>query len=620
MLTRRQLMIRSAAGGAGLLVTRGGFAVAAAPTLVGNLRPFRVAMPTAIPVARPFDQVNIPDPNMSGHPLIQVDRYRISAHSGAPKHSFHPDLLPTQAWGYTDNMGGNPTYLGPTIVAQKGTPIVVQYVNELPATHILPVALTAPDGLGNPTGGRPMLLSRGGALDDAKPQMQTHLHGGFIAALDDGNPHANSAVYDGTQPGSFSLLGDDDGVIYPNQQEPTQLWYHDHGLGVTRLNVYAGLAALYMLRDRADNGLDWRDNGLGFDMATGAGTPGGPYEVPLIVQDKSFSTNGDLFYSLGSAGGALGNAWIPEFFGNQYVVNGAVQPFFEVEPRMYRFRVLNACNARFLNLEFADGPDLNMIGSEEGLFDKPVAAQRRILLHPAERADVIVDFRAFAGSRVILRSAPLPRGVVSPAPRMSPIMQFRVLPALKAGSDPGPTTLPASLPGSVPSHVAGGPAGDARETFVLNEVLDPAGVPVRVEMDFGKLFEDDPTQLPQEGRTEEWKFRNPTADTHPIHIHLVKFQVIGRRPIGAPAGTPWTTPVDAGGRPHEIGWKDTVGADPGMDTRVRAKFDLPSTAAVSYQRALGATASTEEKYVVHCHIVEHEDNDMMRPYNVQRTA
>jgi spore coat protein A len=361
------------------------------------------------------------------------------------------------------------------------------------------------------------------------------------------------------------------------------------------LNVYAGLAAYYLIRDANDTGAEPNPIGL----------PGGRYEIPIVLQDRTFTGDGQLFYP--------GPEWEPEFFGDTAVVNGAPFPFLHVEPRKYRFRFLNGSNSRFYHLHLAGGPLFYHIGAEGGLFDAPVPTSHLLLL-PAERADVIVDFAEFAGQALVLRNVKLPAGVVSPAsPHLPLIMLFRVGTTI---TSPRPAPIPTSLPGSLPRF--GTPA---RERYItLEEVLDEDGEPIRSVID-GLRFDDPVTIQVPAGAVEDWLLINLSADTHPIHLHLPQFQVVSRRPLDLEGYQAALDEARAIGEPHpdpapfytggplplqtdDRGFKDTVSANPGVVTRIRSPFDLPK----------GVTGT--QKYVFHCHILEHEDNDMMRPYEV----
>jgi len=488
----------------------------------------------------------------------------------------HPAFGPvTRVWGYDDGVHG-PLYPGPTLEVQSGTPVSVGWKNDLPFEHLFPMDTR---------------LTHDGS---AATLLQTHLHGGFLAAADDGNP--------ATIPGYAA--GATQSVTYPNAQAAATLWYHDHAHGMTRLNVAAGLAGYYLVRDAHDTGTE--PNGLG--------VPGGAYEIPLVIQDRSFDDDGQLTYPTRPA--PLG-PWVPEFFGDNVLVNGAVTPYAQVEPRAYRFRILNGSNARFYSLRIQGAPPLWQIGTDQGLLTRPVPL-RRVVIAPSERADVVVDFSRFAGRTLEVSNGRQPAGIVSPAPRLPEVVQFRVGTSV---TEPGPQGVPATLPGIPVDLPATGFA--ATRNLTLEEVLDDEGEPVRLEID-GKRLTDPVTETPTAGTVEEWRFVNLSEDTHPMHVHLTRLQVVDRwtfdveryaadARVAHADGAPSPDPMNARYRPRlvkhgvrseERGWKDTVRADPGQFTRIRMRFDLPD----------GVTAP--QRYVFHCHILEHEENDMMRPYDV----
>jgi spore coat protein A len=484
-------------------------------------------------------------------------------------------LPPTPLWAYDDGFGldGQAGSFGMAVVARTGTPVQMSFTNELSDTYPswIPVD-TRLTPLGN------------------EVRLMTHLHGGFVAGDSDGNPAVT--------PNGFGR-NETQTVTYSNQapQMPASLlWFHDHGLGATRLNVFAGLAAAYIIRDEFDTGAEPNPIGI----------PGGAYEVPLVIQDRQFNPDGTFLYPTSDIAGAT---WIGEYFGDTMLVNGKVWPFLEVEPRMYRLRILNGCNARILSLDLS-GPSVWQIGAEGGLWDQPFE-MKQLVLGPAERADILVDFRRFAGKTLVLKNHNPKAPVVTPAPSLEQVMEFRVGTTV---TQPGPTTVPASLPG----RKADLPSPARTRYLTLNEIdvdeptwfLNVNGVP----------FDSPATELPTVGDIEDWVYVNITGDTHPMHTHLVTFQVVGRTPFdvqayeeafedehGVPGGhdpTPFATGPKQPPDPSERGFKDTVKANPGTFTTIRARFDLPA----------GVTAP--QKYVYHCHIVEHEDNDMMRPFTV----
>jgi spore coat protein A, manganese oxidase len=487
----------------------------------------------------------------------------------------HPDLPPTPLWAYDDGSGlaGQAGSFGMAVVAQSGTPLDVSYTNNLPSTY--------PDWIPVDTRLTPL---------GNQVRAMTHLHGAFVAAASDGNPALtpNGFGFGETQMGHY------------NNQLPENpaalLWFHDHALGATRLSVFAGLAAAYILRDEFDTGAEPNPIGI----------PGGAYEIPLVIQDRLFNSDGTFLYPTSDIEGVT---WIGEYFGDVMLVNGKVWPYLNVEPRMYRFRILNGCNARILNLDIG-GPDFWQIGAEGGLWDIPVSV-KNLVLAPAERADVIVDFTKFAGETLVMKNHKPHKPVSNPAPQLPQVMQIRVGTTV---TDPGPSIIPSSLPGRAANLSNPG----ATRYVTLNEIdVDEPTWFLNLN---GLHFEDAVTETPTVGTIEDWVYINVTGDTHPMHTHLVTFQVVGRTPFdaeayeeayggpnGVPGGidpSPFATGPMEPPDPTERGFKETVKANPGYFTRIRAKFDLPT----------GVTAP--QIYVHHCHIVEHEDNDMMRPFTV----
>ncbi len=494
----------------------------------------------------------------------------------------HPHLPPTPFWAYDDGSGlaGQAGSFGMAVVARSGTPVRASFTNELPETYPgwIPVD------------------TRLTVKPDRLVRAMTHLHGGFVAADSDGNPAVRL--------GGFGH-GQTQHVDYTNQrpQMPASLlWFHDHGFGTTRLNVFAGLAAAYILRDEHDTGAE----------PNPAGIPGGAYEIPLVIQDRQFNPDGTFRYPVSDIPGVT---WIGEYFGDVMLVNGKVWPFLNVEPRLYRFRILNGCNARIMNLHLG-GARLWQIGAEGGMWDKP-APVGHLVLAPAERADVIADFRPSAGQTHYVTNTTPREPVSTPAPPLTAVMQLRVGTTV---TQPGPATVPASLPGRR-AHL---PSPHRRRFITLNEVAPetPSWTLNLDGADFEKLaVKGTARERPKAGTVEDWLFINMTGDTHPMHTHLVTHQVVGRTPFdveayqkkyGGPRGVPGgidprpfaTGPMEPPD-PTERGFKDTTQANPGYFTTVRARFDLPA----------GVTAP--QTYVYHCHIVEHEDNDMMLPFTVE---
>lgn len=484
------------------------------------------------------------------------------------KQKLHRDLPLTTVWGY------NGMYPGPTFEVRRDHPIFVNWINQLPFEHLLPVDRTV----------------HGAHPDQPSVRTVVHLHGGRVRPENDGYPEAWFTR-------SFENVGTKflhKIYYYPNCQRPTTLWYHDHALGITRLNVYAGLAGFYLIRDEEEDQLN---------------LPKGKFEVPLVIQDRSFYPNGELFYPTQPGHepppapqppapidpNIPNPSIVPEFFGNTILVNGKIWPYLEVEPRKYRFRILNGSDARFYHIQLSSGQKFVQIGTEGGLLEKPVTVSD-ILLAPAERADVIVDFSGHANQSIILTNdapTPFPDGGVPLTPDLMQIMKFRVKAHV---SKPDTSTIPSIL--SCLERLDPTEAVTIRK-HTLIEGTDEFGRPLLLLNNL--MWADLPiTETPYNGTIEIWELFNMTADTHPIHLHLVQFQILNRAPF---TGDPNTSDVIVGTAqppaPNEMGWKDTVRANPGEVTRIIARFG-PFTGI----------------YPWHCHILEHEDHDMMRPYEV----
>jgi spore coat protein A len=665
----------------------------------------------------------IPVANANTTAFPGADFYRLAAVQF--QQQMHPDLPnPTRLWGYMDQTTGRTAYLGPIILAQRNRPVILQMTNLLPSQGLMPIDTTLMD-------------SAPGALQN---RIVVHLHGGFSPWTMDSGPFAwfsptgSVGATDGSAGVSFlNGVTGQPGVaqyFYPNQQSARLLWYHDHAMGITRLNVYAGLVSGYLMSDDVVNGLTSGNSPL---------VPPLTYTIPLILQDKMFKAisdpwgqPGDLWYpsmyqpnqydasgnllpgpgrwDLGSAANGFSGpgfpptpSCVPEFFADTPVINGAAYPFLQVQPRRYRFVILNGSQARFFNLNLfyessltpgeADtskaGPAFIQIGNEGGLLPAPAVLnnppvlmsynpddsvnigvgtvdRKNLLLAPAERADIIIDFSSCRpGDRLILYSdapAPFPDGdtrndyftgdpdqtpsggalptAAGMGPNTRTLMEIQIV-ALQGSADPlnfASTLTALSNPSGLPlayanSHIPFGetdlvsqstpgvpplPPGVPILNKTLNEDFDGYGRLIqRIGTDqklysdsFGRGYSDDPTEVVNVGDVQIWDIYDTTGDTHPIHFHLVNVQVIGRATFSA-VGTPSSAfvPPDQ----NERGWKETVRMNPGEVTRVIMKFALPS---VSF--AVPASPRTGgNEYVWHCHILEHEEHDMMRPLIVK---
>jgi spore coat protein A, manganese oxidase len=542
-----------------------------------------------------------------------ADYYEINM--TASQHTFNRDLGPATVWTY-GQPGKTPVLLGPTIVATSGRPVVVKWINNLPTD---PAAFPLKDSIDPTIPGAPGLEVPTGA---AIP----HLHGGHTAARYDGTP-MQWWTADGKKGADFVT----NTFTYLNDQPAALLWYHDHTMGATRFKPYLGLAAGYLIFDKVDNGTTIN----GQKVPSGYGK----YHLPLVIQDKQFNDDGSLFYPTQGIS-AIHQIWVPEFFGDTPVVNGKAYPFLDAQPRRYRLRLLNGSQARFYNLHFHQegGADLPIwvIGSEQGLLPKP-AEMTSLLMSPGERFDVIVDFTGLAlGSTVMMTNdanEPYPDG--DPA-RVTDLMKINVNTAVPQ-NDPDKTVLPANLKLAAVPRLKATPRVAPRD-IVLKENTDTLDNPIEVLLN-GYHFMDPTTDFIKVNTTETWQWINLTVDAHPMHPHLVASQVVNRQPFdveryntdwlaylasGRTLPKPDVNAVDSSGNPiyltgpavppspEEMGYKDTVKAYPGMVTRTIAKFTLPKTSLLEYNWKTQSFGN----WVYHCHILEHEENDMMRPFTV----
>jgi len=609
-----------------------------------------------------------------------IDYYEISMRQ------FDQQILPagmptTTVWGYGAISSGSKRGLllhnapSLTIESKWNRPVRVKWINDLKdrdgdyLPHLLPVDPTL--HWANPPGGtegrdmRPTFEETPGPYTGPVP-IVTHLHGASgVGDESDGYaeawylPNADNVPkgyategtwYDFFAGKAASTFGVEWGpgfatFQYPNDQRESTLWYHDHTLGMTRLNVYAGPAGFFIVR----GGPEGEDAVLDNRFGTAAVLPGPApregdkfppnknyREIALAVQDRSFDADGSLFYPDTRAffDGITGPyipqtdispIWNPEFFGNTIIVNGNTWPFHIVEQARYRFRVLNGCQSRFLIFDFGNIPGVEVwqIGNEGGYLRAPVnlTADRdnRLLMGPAERADLIVDFTNVSlGSHVLGNVGPdEPFGGGDPGVDFEPadpgstgqVMEFRVVPA----PAPDPTTPPQFLVFPPVAALTGGTTRPLALLEQMSEFFEDAPAETRLGTIAGdpntgtgtwtaKKWEDEVTENPAVGDTEVWEFYNASADAHPMHVHEVLFQVVDRQEITVDEESqtvqvaPGSAPIPP--EPHEDGWKDTVIAYPGQVTRLRLRFANPG------------------QFVWHCHIVEHEDNEMMRPYRI----
>jgi len=503
-----------------------------------GLAPFVEPLP--IPPVLPSDGTSA-----DGYP-----HYTVSVEQA--KQSVHPGLPDTDVWTY------NGAWPAATIVAVKDQPIEVTYENNLPTgggnrgSSILEIDTCAhgPNYWG-----------------DAK-RIVTHLHGGHVPARVDGQPE-------------YTILpGETDTYVYPNNQDAATVWYHDHALGITRLNVYGGMAGFYLIADDEDT--------LGPGNAFGL--PSGPqYEIGMAIQDRSFNADGSLFY----------NAQLEDAFKGDYaVVNGKISPYLNVDQGKYRFRLLNGSQSReyIYRLENVtnpgNDPSFTLVGTDLGLVSAPIDLGNSVgPIAPAERLDVVIDFAGMdPGDEIILRNDE------TTPPLLPSIMKFIVT------GNPGYTGAIASTLRPVTPMAEG--SQDATRYFRLQkhqavackdgsgrfanewtvQSLDgPDGTAIGEEW-------DDLTDFPILGNREVWEFENPTNVMHPMHVHLVRFQILSK--------TDMTTGQPIPLEPWEANtWKDIVRIPGNTSARVIMDFeDYPG------------------RFPQHCHILDHEDHEMMRQY------
>lgn len=583
---------------------------------------------------------------------------------------FRQQVLPvgwptTTVWSYGSvNHPGTFNYPAFTLEAKYNAPLRVKWINQLTDAsgnylpHLLAVDLTLhwanPPG---PRDTRPTFKRNAKVTRYTGPvPIVTHVHGSHAPEESDGYAEAwylpdaknipnsyftTGTWYDRFKAKSESNLGQpwERGAAvfqYPNDQRATTAWYHDHTLGMTRLNVYAGPAGFYLIR----GGNSDLPSGILPGPAPALGDPAGMryYEIPLAIQDRAFNADGSWFYPDSRAffdgftgpyipKSDISPIWNPEFFGNTMLVNGNTWPNLNVEPRRYRFRLLDGCNGRFLILKLVLIPlaarpatpilPFTQIGTEGGFLPAPVALEQ-LLMSPAERADVIVDFSNVpVGTEIYLINegpdepfaggAPVEEFEPADPATTGQIMKFTVVPL--AGTD---TSLPVSQL-TLPALTPLGRAIRTRKVALMEEVSDvlkdigPRAAILGMVDEMGypmpTMWSDPITENPGLGDTEIWEIYNFTADAHPIHLHEIMFQVVDRQPLLTDEEGMSLAPATLAGPPRgpevwETGFKDTVIAYPGQVTRIKARFDLPG------------------QYVWHCHIVEHEDNEMMRPYRV----
>ncbi|MBD2532925.1 multicopper oxidase domain-containing protein [Nostoc flagelliforme FACHB-838] len=575
MLTRKQFLTMSAGLGAGVLLPellKGKRTYAASP----SLSKFTESLPISYPISPPSTLDIAPG-----------------------THSFHSSLGSSTTWGY-----GGLSYLGPTFEVTRGTPVRIRAFNKL-GTH--PLAGSVDTNLHGVS-----------ASDITNPRTVIHLHGSNTEPDSDGYPE------DTYLPGQSNVYN------YNNNQEAGTLWYHDHSLGMTALNLQAGLAGMYLIRDE--------DDPIGGNGPLGI-PAGAPYEIPLVLQDHSFDSNGSMSFP---------TTWKTEVYADVAVVNGKAWPNLNVDRTLYRFRIVNASNSRFFRLKLSSNQQLIQIGSDGGLLNAPVYLSK-LLLGPGERADVLIDFsQSLPGDKIVLQNdaaAPYPKGLATVIAqgffKMPEVMQFTVNQGAAV-----PKAIPTRLRVNNPliTKIATKPVKE--RNLVLIDILNSNFQVLAMILNAVYWHEAanhlELREQPQVDTVEQWNFINLQPFAHTMHLHLVPFQILNRQSINDSAysaayratgprkvlmhhATPGDTvpygypPLDPTpylkglAKPpaaNEAGWKDTVVVNPFEVVRLIVPFGAKATANLPFGNSFTG------RFVWHCHMLNHEDNDMMLPFDV----
>lgn len=500
------------------------------------------------------------------------------------KWKFHRDLPPTTVYAYGLNKH-KATIPGPTIEALNGISTHVTWQNHLPPNHILPWDPTIPTSLTKTTNGIPTVV---------------HLHGGIHEPESDGNPNSFFTA-------GFKIKGPTwtkKSYHYPNNQHPGNLWYHDHAMGLTRVNLLAGLIGTYIIRDPSIESPLKLPHGNEFDL-------------PLMLFDRSFKTDGSIFMNSTGNNPTIHPQWQPEYFGDAIIVNGKAWPRLTVRRRKYRFRIINASNARFFRLFFSNGLRFVHVASDSAYIGKPVVSNET-LVGPSEITDVIVDFSESKSNAAILRNdAAYPYPTGDPVDETSgKVMKFVILPEKEVDTSRIPEKL-------VEYPIVDLSSVTRTRYIAMYEYTSDIDEPIHLYLN-AKPYEAPVTEIAKVGSSEVWYVINLTDDNHPLHIHLGLFKVLDQTELVksdefkdcmTKNNDAVKCHVDEHARgkkvkvpDYEKGWKNVFKMRPGFVTKIVVRFAYIHTNAT-----YGFDATKESGYVYHCHILDHEDNAMMRP-------
>lgn len=506
------------------------------------------------------------------------------------QHKLHPDIPATTLWTY--NGISEPVLID----NERYTAIQVKWYNKLPFVHLLE------DYIDHTIMG----------CEENQPNVRTvvHVHGGEQSASDDGGP------LDWFTPGKFAIFN------YPNEQQPTMLFFHSHAMGITRLNAYSGLSGgIYMIRDKK--------------IEKKLNLPKGKYEIPLVITDKMLAENGQLIYSTMPSDPTVHPKWSSHFIGNLILVNNLIWPYVKVKQTKYRFRIVNGSDTRTYAISIVNaidgspGPTIYQIGTDGGYIKKPVIVSE-LLLGIGERADIIIDFEKIdEGTEFIFKNTakvPFPNGKVPDPNTDGQIMKFIV--SCKTNKKFCIKT-PCNLFHNI----------DKKQVSVIRQMLlqiapsSATAKPAALYLN-NSDYTLSITETPSLNSTEIWEFVNTTAGMHPMHVHLIQFQLLNRQKFDSNKylidwknanpnimdGEGIPNPLDVKpylqGDPiyyngtNEDGWKDVIRSNGSEVTRIIIKF-APQDEGTKFP--FDAKKGT---YNWHCHIISHEDNEMMRPFRL----
>lgn len=531
---------------------------------------------------------DLPDmPRIQGFEIKNATAVPLSLQIGMYEKTwkFHRDLPASRVFAYGDSRK-EATVPGPTIEAVHGVDTYITWKNYLPSHHILPWDPTIPTAVPAHGNGIPTVV---------------HLHGGIAEPESDGN--ANSWFTAG-----FKHRGPTwtkERYRYHNVQHPGNLWYHDHAMGLTRVNLLAGLIGAYTIRHpQLENVLDLPS--------------GNEFDRPLIVFDRSFSTDGTIFMNTTGNNPTIHPQWQPEYFGDAIIVNGKAWPKLKVQRRKYRFRIINASNARFFRFFFTNNMSFIQVGSDSAYLPHPVVTNK-LLLAPSEIADVIVDFSTSDTDETILANdSPYPFPSGDPVDKFNgKVMKFIINGKQVVDTSHVPKTLI-----KYPTTANISRASKTRY-IAMFEYASSTDEPTHLYLN-GKSYDEPATEVPRAGTAEVWNVINLTEDNHPLHIHLGLFQTIEQRELinvdelkvcmnETKDAIKCHIEKYARGKQvivpeNERGWKNVYKMMPGHMTKILVQFSfIHSNASYPFD------VTAEPGYVYHCHILDHEDNAMMRP-------